>query len=443
MRSVIGVLLFLLTFQLYAQQLTLTYEEAVKLGLEQNVTLRTQENQMELIKAQRTQSRGQIAPNVSASINGFRASGNTFLQQEARTINTTSDNLNGNLTADMNLFSGFSQINRIKMANANFEAQQKRIHRTAQDVIFEVSSQFLQILLDYEFINIAEDNLRTQNLLLDQISAMVEAGNRPKADLYDQKAIVKNNELLVLQAKNTLSNDKSTLAIILQVDPNIDITLINPDWKIETIAALTPQPEELYSLALAHRPDLKQFEYQEIAAEKSISISKANFAPSLFAFYNFGTRYNDQTARSIDEQLFIDNRSTAYGLSLNIPIYSGLQNRTLFVQQKVERENAMIQTENLRKTILNDVRQAYQNFLDVRSAYEVSLARMDAAQLALRVQEERYNLGVGSLVERTNANNNYIDAATGKARASLSLLFQKIILDYHTGTLKLQSYLSK
>jgi outer membrane protein len=91
----------------------------------------------------------------------------------------------------------------------------------------------------------------------------------------------------------------------------------------------------------------------------------------------------------------------------------------------------------LRKTILNDVKQAYQNFLDVRTAYDVSISRMEAAELALQVQEEKYNLGVGSLVELTNANNNYIDAAAGKARAKLNFLFQKVILDYHTGILKL------
>jgi outer membrane protein len=193
--------------------------------------------------------------------------------------------------------------------------------------------------------------------------------------------------------------------------------------------------ENLYATSIANRADLKQFEYSEIMAQKSIAVSKAYFAPSLYAFYNFGTRYNDQSIRSVEQQLTIDNKSSSYGLSLNIPIYSGLRNRTRYVTRKVELENAEINTENLRKTILNDVRQAYQNFMDVRSAYEVSLARFEAAELALQVQQEKYNLGVGSLVELTNANNNFVDASAGCARAKLSLLFQNVILDYHTGTL--------
>jgi len=413
----------------------LTYEQAVKIGLEQNVILRTQENQMDVIKAEKAQSRGEMAPAVSANLRGYRANGNTFLEQEARTINTTSDNLSASLDANVNVFSGFSQINRIKYANANFEAQKKLIERTSQDVIFKVTNQFLQVLLDIEFLKIAEDNLITQELLFKQIDAKVEAGNKPKSDLYDQQATVKNNELLVLKAKNNLSNDKSILAITLQLDPTVQLRIIDPGWDLDEVKLIKFNIEELYEISLANRPDLKQFEFTEIASEKAISISKAYFAPSLYAFYTIGTRYNDQAIRDLEQQLTIDNKNSAFGLNLSIPIYSGLNNRTQYVRQKVFWENSKINTENLKKTILTDVRQAYQNFLDVRSAYDVSIAQFEASDMALSVQKEKYNLGVGSLIELTNANNNFVFASSKKVSAQLNLLFQKVILDYYTGVL--------
>ena len=99
---------------LSAQELDLSYQDAVKIALEQNVSLRTQKNDMKVVKAERNQSRGELAPIVSANVQGWRATGNTFIEQEARTINTTSDNLFGGLNANLNLFSGLSQINTIK-----------------------------------------------------------------------------------------------------------------------------------------------------------------------------------------------------------------------------------------------------------------------------------------------------------------------------------------
>ena len=74
--------------------------------------------------------------------------------------------------------------------------------------------------------------------------------------------------------------------------------------------------------------------------------------------------------------------------------------------------------------------------MDVRSAYEVSIAQLEAATMALKVQQEKYNLGVGSLIELTNSNNNFVFAAAKKVQAKLNLLFQKVKLDYYTGTLQ-------
>ena len=111
MRNTFLVFLILVHISSNAQDIDLSYEEAIKIALEQNVDLRMQQNEMKVIKAEKAQSRGEMAPTISASINGWRSSGNTFIEQEARTINTTSDNLSGSLNANLNIFSGFSQLN--------------------------------------------------------------------------------------------------------------------------------------------------------------------------------------------------------------------------------------------------------------------------------------------------------------------------------------------
>lgn len=435
MRILFLTFLSLFTLSIQAQDLDLTYEEAVKIALEQNVSLRTQQNELKIAKAERDQSRAEIAPTVSASATGLRAKGNFFIEQEARTINTSSNNLQAGLNANLNVFSGFYQTNAIKLYNANYNAQKHLIDRTEQDVIFLVSNQYLSALLSTELLEIAEDNLKTQELLYTQIEAMVEAGSRPKSDLYDQLAIVKERELLVLQAKNTLSNNKMELAITLQQDPTVEISVSTPGWDLEEMRFFQLDVNELYEISMANRSDIKQLESNEIVAQKAVSMSKAAFVPRIGAFYGFSTRYNDQSIRDLTDQLTTDNKRSTYGISLNIPIYSGLRNRTQFVTRKVIKENSEINTDNLKKTILNDVRNAYQNFMDVKSAYEVSIARLEAANMAQTVQQEKYNLGVGSLIELTNANNNHISAAAGNAQARLNLLFQKVVLDYHTGVL--------
>lgn len=438
MKHLFLILLACVTISLNAQDMDLTYEEAVKIALEQNVDLRTQQNQMRIVKAEKDQSRGEMAPTVSAGLRGFQSNGNTQLQVdgEARFVNSVSNNVTGSLDANINLFSGFSQINKLKLANAYFEAQMHLINRSSQDVVFTVTTQYLQVLLDTEFLEIAKDNLKTQELLYRQIDAMVEGGSKPKSDLYDQLATVKNMELLVLQAKNNLSNDKSNLSITLQLDPTVEIKVSAPEWDLDEIRFSETNLEKLYEISINNRPDLKQFQYNEVVAKKQTSIAKSYFAPTLYGYYSLNSRFNNQQQGGFNEQFTNNYKGMQYGVQLSIPIYSGLRNKTTYVRQKVQFENSKINTENLRKTILNDVRNAYQNFQDVRTAYEVSIAQFEASDMALKVQKEKYNLGVGNLIELTNSNNNYVYAASKQVQARLNLLFQKVILDYHTGVLQ-------
>ncbi len=420
-----------------AQEKTLTFEEAVQIALNQNINLKTQENELTVIKAEKAQSVAGIAPNVSFGAQAFRSSGNTFLQQRAETINTVSNNFNAGFGADMNLFSGFQRINSIKKANADLEVQYQLLHRTSQDVVYEVTKNYLQVLLDVELLKIANDNFKTQQVLLEQISAMVESGNKAKSDLYDQQATVKRMELLAIRARNDLSTDKGKLAISLQLDPTIELDVVKPDWDLDVIRSEDYSIDELNKLALANRSDLKEYKFLERSAENTKAIAKGNFMPSVGLYYNYYSRFNNQSDRTFSDQLINDNAYNEIGLSLSIPIFSGLSKRTTYISSKMQLANARLNTENLRKKILTDVKTAYQNFNDVSTAYDVSIAQVEAAQQALDVQKEKYRLGIGNLIELTNANNNYIQAAASQAQAEMSLLFQKVILDYHTGILQM------
>ena len=418
-----------------AQEKTLTYDEAVKIALQQNTDLKAQENDLTVFKAEKAQSVASIAPNMSVGAQAWRSSGNTFLEQEATTINTVSDNLYANFGASVNLFSGFRRINSIKRASANLGAQRQLLRRTSQEVIYEVTSNYLQVLLDMQLLKIAQDNLNTQKVLLEQISAMVETGNKAKSDRYDQQATVKRMELLVVRAGNDLSKDKGSLSISLQMDPTIDLHIIRPSWSLTEILSTNYNLDELYKLALVNRADLKEYQLLEHSAENAKSIAKGYFMPSLALYYNYSSRYNNQADRDFNDQFLRDNQRNEFGLQLNVPIFSGLSNRTVYIRSKMQLENAKLNTENLRKTILNDVRIAYQDFNDVSTAYQVSISQVEAAQQALDVQKEKYRLGIGNLIELTNANNNFVQATASEAQAEINLLFQKVILDYHTGTL--------
>lgn len=174
-----------------------------------------------------------------------------------------------------------------------------------------------------------------------------------------------------------------------------------------------------------------------------MSASRAGMMPTLSAFGTLYSAYNhahgDPNVRPFPDQFKSDNLRKVYGLQLYIPILGGnsnLQNRSAFVQQKVTYLNSQATTKNAEIQVKTDVMRAFQNFKLYKRTYSVSIEQLNAAEMAFNLEKERYSLGVTNLIDYLTANKNLVQAQTDRAQAEYRLLFQKVLLDYATGTLK-------
>ncbi|MDW7692593.1 TolC family protein [Flammeovirgaceae bacterium SG7u.111] len=427
-----------------AQEQTFTYKEAVTRALDENITLKIQVNEMDAVKMEKVQSRAQFAPSASAFMQFRRQSGNIFIPQQAELIQTTADDFFPQFSADLTLFNGMSNVNNLKRANHRFEAQHHNIKNTEQEIIALVTNQYMTVLLDQEYVKIAKENIEAQETLLNRIKGFVDAGITFVGDQYNQEAEIKSLELAEVQAINQLKNDKAVLARILLLDPLSDIKVVEPNWTLEDQMINEYTLESLYQTALANREDLKQLTSLEKANGYSVSMAKSNLMPRVAAFFNYDSYYNSSAQRdgedlSFNEQVREINPSKAYGVTLNIPIFSRYQNRLNIAQSKVTHKNSMLEIDRLKNTIYTEVLTALQDYEAAIATYEASVAQFDAAELNMNTQKERYKLGNATIVDVTTATNNFISASVDKASARYTLLFQKIILDYRTGTLSYET----
>ncbi len=468
------------SLQLNAQRV-LTFEEAVKIGLKNGVMLNQQRNNLELSQAQKVQSQAGIGPNVSLNGSASQISGNSFNNNTGAVVNGIRDNISGTVNANLNLFSGFSRFNTIKQFANQLDAQSYLVNRTAQDLINTISTQYLQVLLDKELLKIAKENYDVTDKQLLQVKDQVALGAKSQVDEYNQEALTKSAELSYIQAEITLNNDKTLLTQTLLIDPFDQYEVVKPEWDANKIGSDSFTIEALAETAKQHRGDYLRAEKNERAAKFGAAASKSNMLPSLFAFGTYGSAYNfqhnvpdfvesktsktivvndpssasgyslqQQTTTSIIEnpekdrtfgqQFRSDNVYKQYGLQLSIPIFSGLQNRAAYVQQKNQYENSQLTKKNLEFQIKNDVIRALKNYEYAKKAFTVSLDQLKSAELALQFETERYNLGITSFVDYANANRVYVQSQTDKAQSEYRLLFQKIAIDYATGTLKTDDF---
>lgn len=420
----------------------LTFTEAVKIALENNVALKRQRNQLSSIQAQKLNAKAQYLPSVGISGRGSRNDGQQIDPITGNGTNITSDNFGASIGANYSLFSGFQRWNDVRSAGAGFNSQTELVERTSQDVIANVANQFLQVLLDQELLKIAEANLENQSTVMTQIQNQVDLGARPVADKYNQEAILKSNEVQVLRAKNNLENDQSLLSQTLQLDPAQAYEVIAPNWDVNEILNFNDDLKNLYTVAMNNRSDIKQLDYQTKSANYDMKSASAGYYPSIDLFVSYGSQYfrvqDDPEAVSFRTQFFDLNPTLSYGFSFNIPIFDRFNTYSRRTTAKVNYQNTLNDYDNIKKTAMIEVQRAHQNFRNAILNYNATQVQLQSAEFANETQKESYELGVASLIEISQSNQIYIQALTDQAQAKYTLLFQDILLKYAVGTLKFE-----
>lgn len=449
MKIVVIICTCILSFSLIAQDQqpaakVLTFEDAVKMALQNGVLLNQQKNNLQLSSTQRTGAYLGLAPTLNAQASAQSVNGNFFNNNEGRVINGTTDQVFGGLNANLNLFNGLSQFNRARQYSNLLDAQSYYVNRTAQDIINTVTQQYLTVLVDAELLKIAQKNFEALNNQLTQVKEQVELGSKGPVDGYNQDSQTKAAEILALQAEIKLMNDKALLTLTLLLDPNEQFELVKPAWDVNS-SNEEAELQGLYETALKSRGDYLRAQKNEIAAKYAMKSAVGVMTPTLSAFAQVYSTYNrvhgDENA-SFGEQVKTNNLKKVYGLSLYIPILGGntvYQNRTAWVQQKVLYHNSQILTKNAEITVKTDVLRAYQNYRLYKRTFAASIEQLTAAEQAFNLEEERYQLGVTSFVDYITANRNLVKAQTDRAQAEYQLMFQRVVMDYAIGTLKPES----
>lgn len=413
----------------------ITFEEAIRIALDRNPTVRTAENNSRLDAIAVRQERVGFLPDLRFSTSTSQRYGRNFSQDEGRIINTTTQSLNGSISSGVTLFDGFANVNSLRGAQLTEQAGEFEVERARETVVFTVMSNYLSLIEAREQLRVQEENLASQEALEEDIRLRVEGQVRPISDLYQQQATVASARLALVQAQRAAVLGEMTLLQTLQLDPTQDYDFQVPVVDESDVSAQSQalQLEELTNRALEQRADFVAAQTSLRASEQSVKVAQATRWPTVSLSANYSSNWS-----STDEQTaFFDQldarRGGSLGLSFSIPVFDRLNTRSATERARIQVDNARINLETLRQNVAVQVRTA---LLDLRSAEEqltVAEAQLQAAQLALQAAETRYDVGAGSLVELTQARTAHLRAQSDLVSTRYRLVFQSRLMDYYLG----------
>lgn len=434
------------------QHRTIALEEAIEIALENNYRLQMAENDLELADAQEFSAKADFLPSASARFSGGRSTGQVFSNIELRYVEETAHDLEGSISAEMTIFEGFRNVLNLRQSRVGAENQRANVENIRQTVIFDVVSQYLQVLVDRELLEISRTSLESVRLQLEKVEAQVDVGAVPSVDLYNQQSTLANSELEVIEQENTLAQSKASLVRTLQLDPMQEYDFPAPDLSAETISHSRYNVRSLMQQALENRSDLKMQELTIESNRYDVQMARGGLYPTVTASANISSDYGDTYRSRIADpenseqrrrvvvgfgDQFLDQRiSRSMGFSASIPIFSNWNTREAIRQSETTYDNAILEMENQQLGVMEEVRQAYTDLVSFQQQLEASQAALQAAEQNYESQQHRYDVGSGSLLELNDATDRYNEAQSEFATARYRLIFQDKLIQYYIGIME-------
>jgi outer membrane protein len=443
-----------------------TLKELIDYAISNNLTVKRSTYGVESNEISALQSKMAILPTLNAN-------GNYGLNW-GRTIDPTTNNFTENKVKSSNLgansslllWNGFRLFYNMKQTELDLMAANEDLLRARNDVILGVITFYLNVVFNKELYNVAQLQLNSTQEQLERTRKLVDAGSVPMGDLLNLDAQLATNELNLIQRENALNLSLLQLKQALQLPSSTPMDVEAPQLNLENELNIDKTADEIFDIATMTMPEIKAADLRRKSSVYGFRSAKGNLYPRLSVNASYSTIYSDQrqqflpdggfTSRPIGyvqgagtpvvtdvstgsfyvpgiSDQFQDNRGRSVGISLQIPIFNGLQTRSNMQRAAVNRELADITFQETSNTLRQTVETAYNNAFAAIKTYQSTEKQVKARDEAYRMAKQRYNLGAVNFVDYQVAENNLFQAESDLLRAKYDFIFRKKVLDFYQG----------
>jgi outer membrane protein len=305
------------------------------------------------------------------------------------------------------------------------KAEAQNAAATRADILLAVDQAFYNSLDTQALVRVAEETVQARQTLVDKVQALAQAKLKSDLDLSFANVELARAKLLLLESRNNFQASLATLSAILGYSSEQNLQLVE---ETTPLSPPTAEVQPLIQQALQQRPEIKALQFEVESAQKFGSAEHDLWRPTVNALGVVGE------APVRDDH--IPNWYGAVGVNVNIPIFNGFLYNARAKAADLQIEVNRQRLSDLQNTISRDVRISWQ---DTNRAYErlsVTQQLRQQASLALDLAQARYNLGLGSIVEFTQAELQKTEAEIADTDATYQYRLTQIVLAFTVATPK-------
>ncbi|PRX52448.1 TolC family protein [Salegentibacter salegens] len=467
--SLLTIFLFSVLFAKAQENNKWTLQECINYALENNISVKQSELDVELAELGRRDAIGNFLPNVNASATN---AWNTGLTQNITTgiLQTqTTRNFSAGVTASLNLFDGLRNFKQLQRAKISQLATQYALDKMKDDITLFVADSYLQVLFNKQNLEILKMQNEVTQEQLERTRELVEAGSLPQGDLLEIQATNADEKQRIIVAQNNIRISLISLAQTLLIKDYENFDIVERNYDIFGTEILDNPVEDIVAQAREERSEIRIAEANRELAQKDVEIAKGAYYPSVGAFFNYNTREsgqgrivgaeidpNDPTREiGVVEQTgdivvapnvlttigsplpFFEqlqrNDGITYGLQVSVPIFNGLATRIQVRRSQVNAKRAEYELEQAELDLEANVYQAYVDAEGAFEAYEAALVAANAQEQAFDYSTQRFDVGISNAFDFSQAKLRYENAQSEVLRTKYDYIFKLKVLELYFG----------
>ena len=397
--------------------LTLAQAEAIALKSNPQITI----GKLRALVAQQNvrETRSALMPNAYLSLTGVDANPGSRIAAGALNNPIVFPRAAGGVAVSQLVTDFGRTTSLLRSAEYGANAEDQTAAATRADILLVVDQAFYNSLETKALVTVAEETVHARQTLVDKVQALTNAKLKSDIDLSFSNVELARAKLLLLEAQNNAEAALAALSAVLGYSDEQNFLLVE-----ETTATNPPAADvaPLIQQAMQQRPEIKALEFQVESAQKFGSAEHDLWRPTVNALGVVGQ------APVRDDH--IPSWYGAVGVNINIPVFNGFlynaRAKAADLQTEVQRQSLL----DVRNNIARDVRSAWQQSRRSFERLSVTQQLREQASLALDLAQARYNLGLGSIVEFTQAELQKTDADIQDTDAKFQYRLTQIVLAF-------------
>jgi cobalt-zinc-cadmium efflux system outer membrane protein len=381
---------------------SLTIDQAIREAIDHNLNLVAERLNIPLAEARLITAR--LRPNPVLTVDGdyLDILGTGFSPRNG------AGPAEGAIRTDFVLERGKKRDNRIAVAQLGKSVAELGVLNTMRGVILDVENAFVDVLLAKGSLDLAQENLKALNAIVEVNTNRVRAGDLAQVELVRSRLAALQFQNAARQAEFRLHSTRHRLQLLMGRKDFVHGFMVTGEMRKDS-QLIDIQP--LREIAQKLRPDLRAIQQDQARSTADLRLQIAQSKVD----YSVGTIYHRQQSPS--------GRGNSMGFFLSVPIPVFNRNQGEIERARVEHQQLEVRLNALRASIAAEVETAYEQYSTSRNMVE-SLEK-DMLQQAREVRnttEYSYRRGEASLIEFLDAQRAYNDTiqSYNEARADFA-----------------------